>query len=85
MGAIQGTNVGAPIVPGADADEFPTHIDQYGAGGFRAVATYNDLSTIPTPRRKIGMKVFVLDQQQEYYLSSDLQTWISPIIDGGNF
>jgi hypothetical protein len=37
MTLIRGTNVGAPVVPGAEADQFPTHIDKYGAGGYRAV------------------------------------------------
>jgi hypothetical protein len=85
MATIKGTNVGAPIVPGATEDGFPTHIDIYGQGGFRSVATAADLVVIPTARRAVGMKVFVRDEKQDYYLSSDLLTWLAPTIDGGNF
>ena len=85
MAAINGTNVGAPVVPGSTADEFPTHIDKYGAGGYRAVQFYEDLSTIPALRRVAGMRVFVLDSRKDYYMSTDLTTWLEPITDGGNF
>lgn len=85
MAVVKGTNLGAPVVPGATEDEFPTHIDEYGQGGFRSVATFNSLQSIPAARRSIGMKVFVRDERQDYYLSSDLLTWLPPTIDGGQF
>lgn len=85
MTFIRGTNVGAPIVPGAEEDEFPTHIDKYGAGGYRAVATTADLNTIPVARRRPGMVVLVLENKTNWVLSADGTTWLEEIIDGGSF
>ena len=85
MSLIPGTNVGAPIVPGAEADEFPTHIDKYGGGGYRAVATYNDLLAVPLARRRAGMIVLVTESNQPWILGDNLTTWKEHIVDGGNF
>jgi hypothetical protein len=85
MGVIRGTNVGAPIVPGAEEDEFPTHIDKYGAGGYRAVAYAADLNTIPVARRRPGMVVLVLENKTYWVLAPDGTTWIEDTLDGGNF
>ncbi|NBR22964.1 MAG: hypothetical protein EBU08_04090 [Micrococcales bacterium] len=85
MAGLQGTNIGAPIVPGADTDEFPTHIDIYGRGGYRSVATQAELVAIPVARRRSGMVVLVLESQQPWILGDDLVTWREQIIDGGNF
>ena len=76
MTAISGTNVSAPITPFDSNDQFPTHIDNYGKGGYRSVNTYSELSNISSDRKAIGMKVLVLDTKNEYYLDSDLTTWI---------
>jgi len=85
MTFIRGTNVGAPIVPGAEADQFPTHIDKYGSGGYRAVDTYADLEAIPVARRRAGMVVLVLQTKQQWVLSDNMVTWLEHIVDGGNF
>lgn len=85
MAILRGTNIGAPIVPGADTDEFPTHIDTYGCGGYRSVISQAELNTIPLPRRRPGMVVLVLESQQPWILGNDLATWREHIIDGGNF
>ena len=85
MAEIKGTVVGAPIVPGSTDDEFPTHLEQYGAGGYRSVQNVSDLSTIPIPRRLVGMKVFVLSENLEYKLSADLSTWLPQVLDAGTF
>lgn len=85
MTFIRGTNVGAPIVPGAEEDQFPTHIDKYGSGGYRAVASMTDLNAIPVARRRAGMVVLVLENKQEWVLADDLTTWLEYVLDGGNF
>lgn len=85
MGIIRGTNIGAPIVPGADEDVFPTHIDKYGAGGYRAVATAADLNLIPVARRMPGMVVLVLENKTYWVLSADGANWVEDVVDGGNF
>lgn len=85
MGAIRGTNVGAPIVPGAEEDQFPTHIDKYGAGGYRAVPLVADLTLIPVARRRAGMVVFVIENSTNYVLAADMQRWYEAITDGGTY
>lgn len=85
MTFIRGTNVGAPIVPGAENDQFPTHIDKYGSGGYRAVDAAADLTTIPVARRRPGMVVLVLETKQQWVLADDLTTWMEYVLDGGNF
>jgi len=85
MTIILGTNIGAPIVPGAEADQFPTHIDKYGSGGYRAVANNAERDAIPMDRRRAGMVVLVIETQQSWALSANLTTWLEQVIDGGNF
>ena len=85
MSTIRGTNVGAPIVPGAETDEFPTHIDKYGRGGYRAVATNEERDAIPAERRQSGMIVFVISTQQQWVLADNLTTWVEVVLNGGDF
>lgn len=61
MSVILGTNVSGPVVPFTTDDDYPTHIDEYGAGGWRGVPTLAALDTIPEKRRVEGMGVFVRD------------------------
>lgn len=60
MAAIPGTNVAAMVVPYDDADQFATHNDKYGRGGFRVLDTLAERDAIPELRRKEGMWVKVL-------------------------
>ena len=85
MALIRGTNLGAPVVPGADADQFPTHIDKYGAGGYRAVTNTAARDAIPLARRQAGMVVLVIETQQTWVLADNLTTWVEQVLDGGNF
>jgi hypothetical protein len=85
MAEIKGTVVGAPIVPGSTDDQYPTHFEEYGAGGYRSVSNISELSTIPIPRRIAGMKVFVRSENQEYKLDVNLTTWSPLVLDGGVF
>lgn len=60
MTAIKGTNIAGTIVPYDTSDTYATHDAQYGRGGFRAVATRQDLDAIPLLRLSRGMRVRVL-------------------------
>lgn len=75
MSAIQGTHVAAPIVPGDTADIFPSHVDTYGRGGYRAVADDAARDAIPAPRRSAGMLIWHEADQAYYRLASDLTSW----------
>ncbi|MFC0407903.1 hypothetical protein [Roseomonas elaeocarpi] len=75
MTALSGTNVAAPLSPFDSADTFPTHDEQYGKGGYRAVAAVADRDAIPSARRSDGMQVFVRAERRSYRLAADLTTW----------
>lgn len=71
--ALQGTIVGAPIVPGdSDQDVFPTHIDWLGKGGWRPVATTAVRDAITAERRSVGMRVYVIEENKTYKLAGGL-------------
>lgn len=80
--AIAGTvPVTAPIAPTAAADNYASHIDIYGKGGFRVVADNTERNAIPSNRRSQGMWVYVLSSSLTYYLEADLTTWtVVPIV-----
>lgn len=56
---VPGTVITAPIVPNDLRDEYPTHIDKYGLGGYRVVATKGERDSIKVSLRKFGMLVNV--------------------------
>lgn len=56
---VPGTVVTAPVVPNDLRDEYPTHIDKYGLGGYRIVATKGERDSIKLSLRKFGMLVNV--------------------------
>lgn len=58
---LKGTNITSPVVPFTDADTFPTHIAEYGKGGYRSALNLEELSNIPEARREEGMKVWVIN------------------------
>jgi len=47
------------IEPNGATDNYPTHVDSLGRGGFVAVKTWQERNNIPLPRRKAGMMVSV--------------------------
>ena len=59
MAEIKGTNVASKIVPYTDSDEYATHDEKYGVGGYRTVDSVSDMNAIPAARRKEGMLVYV--------------------------
>jgi len=55
--SLQGINLTDSIVPGTPGDNFPTHYDIYGKGGYRSVLDINQRNEIPLQRRSEGMIV----------------------------
>lgn len=70
MAAIPGTILAAKISPGDTTATFPTHEDIYGKGGLMSVTNFQELSSIPLDRQKVGMVVHVNSESQYYTLSS---------------
>jgi hypothetical protein len=54
---IFGINLSDSIVPGTSEDNFPTHYDIYGKGGYRSVLDITERDSIPLERRSEGMIV----------------------------
>jgi hypothetical protein len=69
MAKISGTNIAATVVPFDTADTYPTHQAQYGKGGWKAVATFADLASIPAARLEEGSMAYVLSEKQPYVLA----------------
>lgn len=59
MAKIKGANVASKIVPYTDSDEYATHDEKYGVGGYRTVDSVSEMNAIPAARRKEGMLVNV--------------------------
>lgn len=59
MAGIKGTNVASKIVPYTTSDNYATHDEEYGRGGYRTVNTVTEMNAIPADRRKEGMLVYV--------------------------
>ena len=87
---IQGTvPVGGSFAPTDAADSFGTHNDKWGVGGYRIVKTLTDRNNIPvnesnllnlddtlaSGRRKLGMMVYVSDEDKFYVLTIPQATW----------
>lgn len=68
---IGGTNVPNRIVPYTTDDTYATHDEQYGRGGYRAVATVDEMNAISTERRKDGMLVKVIATNTFYTLKNN--------------
>lgn len=63
MADLKGTVVASQVVPGSSDDKYATHHEQYGAGGYRTVASVSERNNIPQERRVIGMLVNVTGDQ----------------------
>lgn len=89
-----GTQIAQPVSPASLADSYPTHYDEWGNGGFVAIATgaaagstasNNAINAyLPAPRRKTGMLVYDTDSEG-YYRCTDGTTglWTSENFGGG--
>ena len=74
MAEIKGTNVASKIVPYTTSDNYATHDEEYGRGGYRTVNTVAEMNAIPTDRRKEGMLVYV--KNDKYYRLNSSNTFV---------
>lgn len=58
------------IAPLDSNDEYPTHKELYGEGGYRSVANISERDAIPAKRKKEGMLVNVIDENKVYQLKN---------------
>jgi hypothetical protein len=56
----------------SESDIFPTHIDEWGKGGYRSVDTIVDRNNITESRREDGMLVYVRDDDITYQLKGGI-------------
>lgn len=70
-----GLPVTAPIVPTSPDDSYPTHIANFGLGGYVAVANSAERDALPVARRAPGMAVCCRHNGAVYRLAEDLVTW----------
>jgi hypothetical protein len=68
MADLKGTILAAPIKPTSELDTYPTHLDEYGNGGFRVVDNIAARNNITPERRKDGMLVYVKSDDALYQL-----------------
>ena len=78
MAQLLGTNIIAPIMPGDTLDIFPTHMAEYGSGGFLTVGTIAARNNIPAERREELMLVAVIEDGKVYQLVGGLENdnWV---------
>ena len=81
MAEIKGTNVASKIVPYTTSDNYATHDEEYGRGGFRTVDSVSAMNAIPSDRRKEGMLVYV--KNDKYYKLNSSNTFVDAGILGG--
>ena len=74
MSDLKGTVVTSKIVPGSSSDTYATHDEQYGAGGYRTVASTTERNNIPSDRRVKGMLVNVEADGKIYKLKNNPST-----------
>ena len=72
MANLKGTILAAPIKPTSDLDTYPTHLDEYGKGGFRVVDNIAARNSITQERRKDGMLVYVKSGDALYQLKGGI-------------
>lgn len=81
MAEIKGTNVASKIVPYTDSDEYATHDEKYGVGGYRTVDSVSEMNAIPAARRKEGMLVNV--KGDKIYKLNSSNTFVDAGLGGG--
>lgn len=74
MADIKGTNVASKIVPYTTSDNYATHDEEYGRGGYRTVDSVSEMNAIPAARRKEGMLVYV--KNDKYYRLNSSNTFV---------
>lgn len=75
---ISGTNVAAPVVPFDTADTYPSHMAEYGKGGLMQFQYSTQRNAIPSPRRTVGMFVYVAETDKTYILKGGVanSNWV---------
>jgi len=69
MAKYNGTVILSGMISTTDTtDKYPTHEDILGKGGLQTVTTKIDRDNIPLLRRKIGMLVYVIEENNYYHL-----------------
>ena len=78
-----GTKVLSNIIPTNPSDTYPTHLDKFGRGGYKAVTSIAERDAIPDDRLTLGCEVRVTEADGTstlYYLSSlNPKTWTEAI------
>lgn len=78
-----GTKVLSNIIPTNPTDTYPTHLDKFGRGGYKAVTSIAERDAIPDDRLTLGCEVRVTEADGTstlYYLSSlSPKTWTEAI------
>lgn len=82
MADIKGTNVASKIVPYTTSDNYATHDEEYGRGGYRTVNTVAEMNAIPSDRRKEGMLVYV--KNDKYYRLNSSNIFVDAGIINGD-
>lgn len=72
MAKLTGTNVSAPLAPQDSADTYPTHLAQYGKGGWRTVATIAERNAIPAARLEPGSVAYVEADKTPYLWQNNM-------------
>ena len=70
---IGGVTVTGYIAPSDTSDLYATHKEELGQGGYRSVANIAERNLIGKDRRKLGMVVYVIDEDKEYKLLGGLE------------
>jgi hypothetical protein len=70
MAQVPGVNIAAPVVPYDSQETHPTHMAQYGKGGWRTCQSATERNAIPAQRCELGMIVFVMEDGKAYQLQS---------------
>ena len=73
---ISGTQITSSVVPNDLQDDYPTHIDKYGLGGYRVVTDIAERDAIKPSRKVEGMLVYVATDDKIYKLETLPNTWI---------
>ena len=70
----KGTQVVSHIIP---TGNFPTHIANFGRGGYKTVSSIEERNAIPVNRLTTGSIVYVVDTDTEYRatVDNDLVSW----------
>lgn len=81
MADLKGTNVPSKIVPYTTSDNYATHDEEYGVGGYRTVNSVSEMNAIPDARRKEGMLVNV--KGDKIYKLNSSNTFVDAGLSGG--